>query len=571
MFLKSLSIASRGETVREIVFHKGLNLIVDHTEVGAAQTGSGNNVGKTTVLRLIDFALGGDQKQIYRDPEFRGQYNDKVRSFLEDGEVVITLILKEDLQLPGSSEIVIRRNFLKRSARVLEVNGQPFSSLEKFKAALKELIFDHTEKVPSFRQLCAKYIRHDGDRLRHTVRVLTSTTKNVDYEQLYLFWFGLSDASFGSRVQKLGEKNAEDTFLKKLGGAAKARESFQHLEIIRRNIEALEEKRDSFNVNESYQEDLEAISEIHKEISSLSSEQARLELRRDLIHRSLDELAKDRAGSNTAAVAELYGAAKRLLPSLHKSYEETVAFHNAMVAERVRYLSEGLPEVDRRIAAIKHELQRALSEESRLKGLLAKGDVLVEQLSILDTLRGKYEEKGKYQEQIAQIEEVQARLEKINTELGRFDEELDRLDAELQRRLVLFNRHFAEISAKLYGEQFALSGSREKRSDGHKYYSLEISSVSGRLGSGKKKGEIAAFDIAVVKFSDEMGLTRPHFILHDQLELIDDNQMLSLRDVVVNANCQLIVPILRDKLPSELDERQFSVITLSQQDKLFRI
>jgi uncharacterized protein YydD (DUF2326 family) len=58
MFLKSLLIHNDGTPIREILFRKGINLIVDETS-SQHKTTSGNSVGKTTVLRLIDFCLDG--------------------------------------------------------------------------------------------------------------------------------------------------------------------------------------------------------------------------------------------------------------------------------------------------------------------------------------------------------------------------------------------------------------------------------------------------------------------------------------------------------------------------------
>lgn len=70
MFLKSLQLESTSQIVREINFHKGLNLIIDETSINDLQE-SGNNVGKTTVLKLVDFCLGGDGNNIYKDSEFK--------------------------------------------------------------------------------------------------------------------------------------------------------------------------------------------------------------------------------------------------------------------------------------------------------------------------------------------------------------------------------------------------------------------------------------------------------------------------------------------------------------------
>ena len=55
MFLRYLRIENIHGLIRHIDFHQGLNLIVD--EVSTDNEETGNNVGKTTVLRLIDFCL----------------------------------------------------------------------------------------------------------------------------------------------------------------------------------------------------------------------------------------------------------------------------------------------------------------------------------------------------------------------------------------------------------------------------------------------------------------------------------------------------------------------------------
>ena len=66
MFLKVLYIKNDEELIREIKFHKGLNLIVDETP-GANLQKSGNSVGKTTVIRLVDYCLDSNGKNIWYD------------------------------------------------------------------------------------------------------------------------------------------------------------------------------------------------------------------------------------------------------------------------------------------------------------------------------------------------------------------------------------------------------------------------------------------------------------------------------------------------------------------------
>ena len=114
MFLKSLKISSRGETIREIPFHEGINLIVDESnEI------TGNNVGKTTVLKLVDFCLGANKKIIWIDPENPKETYDLVKNFLIDNDVLITLHLREDLQNADSGDVIIERNFHRSPKKVI--------------------------------------------------------------------------------------------------------------------------------------------------------------------------------------------------------------------------------------------------------------------------------------------------------------------------------------------------------------------------------------------------------------------------------------------------------------------
>jgi hypothetical protein len=59
--------------------------------------------------------------------------------------------------------------------------------------------------------------------------------------------------------------------------------------------------------------------------------------------------------------------------------------------------------------------------------------------------------------------------------------------------------------------------------------------------------------------------------MHDQLENIHDNQLNTLVEVANRLNGQYIVPILRDKVPSNVDVNLFEVLSLSQDNQLFRI
>lgn len=572
MFIKSLIVENGSDIIRDVVFHKGLNLIVDETkQYEKSEKQSGNNVGKTTVLRLINFCLGGDAKSIYQDPEFKEKSNEVVEKFLHEENIIITLKLRDSLDDLFSREIVIRRNFLPRGQKLLEIDGSPIES-NQFDATLKKLIFGFESEKPTFKQLKAKNIRDEADRLEKTVKVLGSFGKDEEYEALYLFWLGIEYPSAELKRALIESQTLEKKIHARLSKDASRSKLQQFIAIIDRDIESLEKTKEKFNINENFQNELENLNKVRSNLNALHSDQSRLELRKELIEESRQELERDSASQDTKIIFELYKQAKVVIPDLQKTYEDTIAFHNSMIAEKVAYITKELPIINHKLTSLKHEIQKNLSEERSLVDSLQKSNALDELNIIIGELAKKYENKGRLTEKLLQLDASEAKLADIEIKLKSVDQDISQLDDLVQQRVAQFNVFFSEISNNLYNESYALIANYEKsKNKSSSFYKLTIDSLNGRAGTGKKKGEIAAFDIAYVKFADNQGIPCLHFILHDQMEVVDDNQIVDLLKEIVSANCQFVIPILRDKLPEALNKPEYEILSLSQNDKLFRI
>lgn len=565
MFLKKLLI-QKGETIiREIPFHKGINLIVDETRTDS-KIESGNNVGKSTVLRLIDYCLGGDGKNIYQDPEFKNKTNTEIEDFLKNNNIVITLILKKDIENKESSEIKIRRNFLKYGKKIQEINGEKYTDKE-FLRELKKLVFHSGTDKPTFRQIISKNIRDEKNRLQNTVKVLHPTTTDQEYEALYLFWFGI-DLDVSERKQKLfTRRRVEETLQKRLKAEGTLSSVNQSLIVVDRLIEDLNRRKETFVINENYEEDITSFNKVKADLSKTSTRLARLELRKELIGESIAELDSEKSNIDTDKIRALYDEAKVLIPKLQKTFEETLSFHNAMVQEKKRFISNELPELESSINGLRSSLSSLLDEEQRLAKVLKNTGAKESFQSIINELSGLSSRRGSLLEQKRLWESTLNSTENIEKEIREIDDGISSLDSTLQERISEFNKYFSSISSRLYGEQFVLSP--EKTDKG---YQLNISSITGNLGTGKKKGQMAAFDLAYIQYADHANIDCLHFILQDQIENVHDNQISSLMtDVVSEINCQYVMSVLRDKLPSDIDVNRYTVVSLSQDDKLFRV
>ncbi len=564
MFLKELHIHNSETLIRKINFHKGINLIIDETKT-ADRKESGNNVGKTTVLRLIDFCLGGKGENIYRDPEFKEKgSNTTIENFLKNNNIIVTLILKEDLE--SSNEIIIRRNFLPRKNKIQEINGEYYNKKE-FPKKLKELIFNSKSPKPTFRQIIAKNIRDEKSRLRNTIKVLHPTTKQEEYEALYFFWLGIPIDEAERKQQLRSLIKIEEDLQKRLKKEYTLSKIEQSLIIINRNIEQLEKKKKQFNLNENYEIDLEKLNQIKSDINRLSTNISQLEMRKELILESKNELEKEIANIDAEQIKYLYNEAKALIPKLQKSFEDTLKFHNEMLIEKRNYITKELPEIEREINNLNQQIKSLISEEKELSEMLQKSGAFVELEKIVIELNKYYEQKGNLEEQKRLWYQTIDNIKKYKEELDHIDKNITSKEDLLNERITIFNKYFSSISQKLYGEQFVLSYDKNEKG-----FELNISTLSGNPGTGKKKGQIAAFDLAYIQFADELGINCLHFILHDQIENVHDNQITSLlNEIVSNINCQYVLPVLKDKLPDDIDIEEFKILSLSQKEKLFKI
>ena len=565
MFLKSLSIInnSEGSVIREIKFHKGVNLILDETS-SADRTESGNNVGKTTVFRLIDFCLCGDGKNIYTDTEFNNT-NEVVEQFLTTNDIIIKMVLVPKVG-NESEEIVIERNFLSRNKAVKRINGVDYTS-KGFEQELKSLLFGDCTEKPTFRQIISKNIRYEKNRLVNTLKVLNQNTKFEEYETLFLFWLGVDFSESGRKQQLSSLKKTEEEFQRKMHKTTDLAKISQALSVINSSIDELEKKKDDFQLNDNYSKDIEELNNIKFKESQISANISRLEFRRDLINENVSALNSKQANIDTEAIKVVYQEAKAIIPNLQKSFEDTLRFHNQMIDNKIKFLTKDLDGLLSEIDSLKLELNALLEKDKGLSFKLKSLGVLEGLEEIIKQLNTEYERKGNYEEQKRLLEDSEKRLKQYEDELSEINKGLSNQKEFITNRVKHFNTFFAKISKELYKEDFILVDKYNDRA-----LTLTVDTISSNPGTGKKKGQIAAFDLAYVQFADSLDIKCLHFILQDQMETVHSNQISSLfAKVVDESNCQYIMTMLKDKLPTDMDVSPYVVLTLSQSDKLFRI
>lgn len=564
MFLKSLKIENSLGLIREIEFHKGLNLIVDET-VEKNKKATGNNVGKTTVLRLVDFCLGSSGKNIYRDSEFKEQHNSTIKDFLINTKVLVILTIVDDLEFPSAS-ITIKKNFLKFGNKIQAINEEAIINDKEFDLKLKELMFDTSVEKPTFKQIVSKNIRDEKNKLANIVKVLNPYTKIEEYEALFLFWLGINTDTHNQKELLGKEKTREESFQKGLKKEGELSLIEQQLELVNSKIEELLQIKANFNFNEKFEAQLEELNQLKLSLSKLSTELSRLNMRRELILESKAELERERTNIDVNQIESLYSKASKLIPNLQVSFEETAKFHNDLLDEKIKYIEFELPTLTEKLKSISKDISSFRRREKELSEFVSTSDYSDDYDKVLIELNSFYEKKGNLEERKKFWIISNEKICRINEELDIINSEINSKDSIIQKRITLFNKFFTKISSQLYGEEYLLSTRKGERG-----YDLIVTNIEGNPSTGKKKGQIAAFDFAYLLFAEEIELKLIHFIMHDQLENMHDNQLSTILVELANSiNCQFILPIVRDKIPSDIDIEKFIILRLSENNKLFK-
>jgi len=570
MFIKRLTIASPTKTIRDIEFKTGLNLIIDNTPIGDTKS-TGNNVGKTTVLKLVDFCLGAKSNIIYTDTENKKEVYNTVKDFLIDEEVEITLILADNLDDPKAKQLEIRRNFLSRKEVIRQINGKDILDKD-FEDELELQIFPDKEiEKPTFRQIISHNIRYKDESINNTLRTLDKYTSDIEYETLYLYLLGCTFNEGAKKQALIAKINQEETFRERLEKKQTKTTYEIALSLIDDEIDNLNEKKASFNLNDSLEQDLEELNIVKYNINKTSSLISKLEIRKNLIEESKKELDQSVSLIDLQQLKVLYNEVSANISGIQKTFEDLVSYHNNMVVEKIKFISQELPELIERLKISREELALLLKQEKELTNKIAKGDSFEELEKIISELNEKYRIKGEYESIISQLNEVEENISTLNTKIENIDNYLFSGDFEalLKEQVKKFNKFFSVISQELYGEKYALTYKKEVNKKGQQFY--KFNAFNANMSSGKKQGEILCFDLAYVLFADEEQIPCLHFLLNDKKELMHDNQLIKVAEFVQNKNIQLIVSILKDKLPSAVLDKAHIAIELSQKSKLFRI
>lgn len=509
------SISADKPSFKKVNFKPGLNVVLATRTQESDKRDSRNGLGKSTLVDILHFCLGGNRSGVLTNPILDG-WTFKVTLDIGDRTYAVSRAVAD------SSHV-----FVDGDCGDWPIRPQPTLRENRFTNtqwtdALGYLMFSidlgyKRKHHPTFRSLVSYFVRRDSSRgyhspFQHDYRQLTG---NIQVNTAYLLDL---DWAIALRRQDLRDEETALRALKKETAAATVRDALgdeAELEAVRIRLidEIAAEKNhlDNFRVLKTYRR-LEAdadrfTEEVHELLNQNVSDRKILELYKSSI--------VEEADADPEQIAQLYEEAGLLFPDVvTKRLSDVQQFHRNIVRNRRDFLSTEMAVLSEAIQKRERAMDELDNKKSDIMNVLKTHGALDEFTQI----------QQRHQTKVAELEDVVRRL-KI---LGDIDSKktalalesatlsqrmkLDLAERTIQRTEAI--RAFNTYSERLYNKSGELLiGTSESG------YTFGVK-IERSASSGYEKMKILCYDLMLAKLWAHKR-TSPGFLIHDSTIFAD--------------------------------------------------
>jgi uncharacterized protein YydD (DUF2326 family) len=517
-------------------FRPGLNVVLAERTKKATRQDSRNAVGKTSLVRTIDFLLGSD---------VRGKH-------VLRREDLVQATYSLALDLAGKREVA-RRTPAKPGAVFLE---DGYTRVQDWRSELGSALFGlrGTSDEPSYRSLISFYVR---DVTNGAFSVPTETHRKqavIDSEPALAWLFGL-DLQLVTQVKEVVATDRSLSELRKaardpivglaIGRAQDLDASIRTLRIEQARIATV---LSDFKVVDRYAEHRSAADRLSREIRRFNDALVMTERQLSEVGQAIER--EDAEQPDYEYLRDMYSQVDVVLPdSVRRRFDEVAAFHQSVVSNRRRYLESEQARLSARISSDRSSLQRLDSERSELMRLLAAGGALetYNQLqSELAVITGRLAELEQRRETVERLEDANRHLQLRSAELEVL------LSSDLIERaehVESIGSRFADFAYRIYGGQRPASLNIDASRVGYRF----APTIGGDSSEGVRSIGIFCFDLTMIVTARCMG-HGPDFLVHDShlYDSIEARQVASAlnlaAEVAAEEGLQYIVTINSDEL-----------------------
>lgn len=531
---------------KKIQFNKGINIILaegdDNTE------NSRNGLGKTTLVHIIHFCLGGTPNKKYL-PE----------DTFNDWEFTISIDISNE-------KIYAKRSFNEKSIIIVEGNFSKFPlkptyseekeiyfyTLNEWKEVLgNSLLGLKNEKEfrfkPTFRKVISYFIRRDEDIKKSPFKT-SSTHKNIDVIDCTSFCVGL-DWKLMSKYKEYGDeiKRLNENFsnLKSIHGSKG--QLVPEMNRLKKDLTKIKEDLDNYKVHESYRQIEKSADILSKEIQELVEKTIFLNKKIDIYEESIKEENIDDIN-----VEEIYNEINFYFPeNVKKTLRESKEFHKNIIFNRTNFLKTEIQSIKNDLSLINQEIEIKSDKKAGYMDILNNFGALNE----YNNMQKYYtEQKSEYElivNIIKQFDEITNKKNKLKVKLleleSRFqinyDENINHLNSLIDI--------FSDNSSYLYDVPGDLI--IECSEKGFEY-NVDIPRINS---TGKTKMIVLCYDLMLLE--NFVGYNYIDFLIHDSniFDGVDSRQYASALNLIhektTKFDMQYICMLNSDSIPDNLN------------------
>lgn len=555
MVIKELIVtkAVNHEIIRKIKFNEqGLSLIVDESTKEIKKSGS--NIGKTTAVKIIDICLGAKAKSYLYYEKDTGE-NLLIKDFIHQNKVEAELIIGNE-----EKEYSLKRELYNNGKNYID--GEAFLYNDYIKK-LNVLIFNNQASKPSLAQLIRKFIRLDINNEDALFKFLGNFAKNPEYQAIYTYLFGIADNKYiNVGIDQNNEKIDKDIeAICRKNAVSTVDEFTAKIELLEEELNKFEQEYKGVSVIDDYKDQQEEMQHLLEEITETENQYAIKQLKERLLEEKIEKEDRKKFTVDHKFLESIYEETKLLMKGPLKDFKDLEQFHNGMIDKRKKILQESLIDLQNNISEIEKKLD--VLHQNYEANYVSFNSLLRERF---DEKYKKYSDNklklGNYRNDYEYIKEKLQEKEDNNRQ--KIDEAND-IDKKQEIEDSL-NDSFKTLTQEVTGETYKLLINLNKDE-----FPVQAIGLNGKPGTGIKKALIACFDMAHINLILKYNYHMPHFIIHDKLENIDLNELKGIVSVARSFNGQYIFPILSDRISLLGIRKEEIVLTLSSEDKFFKV
>lgn len=588
--------SNKSDLFEAIDFRAGMNVVMAEIRLAENRRKDTHNLGKSTLGRLIDFAL-----LMNRDPKFfLFKHLDIFKEF--------TFYL--EVELEDASFLTIRRGVdeaTRISFKKHQAGHQDFSTLpspewdhsdvpfERAIDLLDSLLDWRVLKPWSYRNGLG-YLLRTQDDYQDVFQLRKFAGKHAYWKPFLAHILGFDAELISEHYDKekqLSEKQEKaETIKKELGGSIEDISKVEGLLLLKqKEAEKKQELLDAFDFRMQDKAHTKYLVDgIDERIASLNGERYSLTQSKKKIMASLED---DGILFNPDEAQRLFAEAGVLFQGqIKKDFQQLIAFNRAITDERRIYLQEERAEVESELKRVNAELNTLGKKRSETLAFLSGTDVFNKYKQVSDemvTLRADITSLERQRGFLHRLQELRTTIRTLSEELShlqtRIEANVEEQNSDQKSLFSTIRLFFSEIVEEVIDRKALLSVSPNK--DGHLDYTAEIldeagNATSANQGHTYRKLLCIAFDLAVLRAHIDDRF--PRFVYHDGVfESLDDRKKENLLSVIrhyADLGLQPMITLIDSDLPirpeNELPafDREEIVVFLhdeNAQGRLFKI